>query len=359
MHIQMSTPLLTAGLLPARHLRVPGASVQGGATEAAAVHGVPSQPIATHPSASESLPGWAFLTIALCSVLCIVALAWWIPFRMMRVQRTRVRNAERAAAEGARNAEIASMTRGLAHEIKNPLSTVVLNAQLLREEILDSPLGESDRASMSRRVDTLAREAARLRDILTDFLRYAGRMQLDRRHCDLRDAVGEISDFFMPQAEQAGVRFILHADSHPVIVDADPSLIKQALLNLLLNSVQAMQDLPEDRARTLQLSVHIDHADNRSGQPRCAAIDVEDTGPGLPAETIQHAFEPYHTTKPGGDGLGLATARRIVEAHGGSIEALQAVGQAVHQCFQRTSSPITQARLQPASGQKEEDKHGE
>jgi signal transduction histidine kinase len=178
---------------------------------------------------------------------------------------------------------------------------------------------------MSRRVDTLAREAARLRDILTDFLRYAGRMQLDRRHCDLRDAVGEISDFFMPQAEQAGVRFIIDADRHPVIVDADPSLIKQALLNLLLNAVQAMQDLPEDRARTLHLSVVADQPDGRGGTPQCAAINVEDTGPGLTLEMSQHAFEPYHTTKPGGNGLGLATARRIVEAHGGSIEALQAV----------------------------------
>jgi signal transduction histidine kinase len=303
MQTELFTPLLTAGLFPARHLQASGAAV------------VSMQP----------LPGWAFLTATVCSILCIIALAWWIPFRMMRAQRTRVRLAERAAAEGARNAEIASMTRGLAHEIKNPLSTVVLNAQLLREEILDSPLDETERANMSRRVDTLAREAARLRDILTDFLRYAGRMQLDRRHCDLRDAVGEISDFFMPQAEQAGVRFIIDADRHPVIVDADPSLIKQALLNLLLNAVQAMQDLPEDRARTLHLSVVADQPDGRGGAPQCAAINVEDTGPGLTLQMSQHAFEPYHTTKPGGNGLGLATARRIVEAHGGSIEALQAV----------------------------------
>ena len=71
--------------------------------------------------------------------------------------RSRVAAAERHAAEAARNAEIASMTRGLAHEIKNPLSTVALNAQLLREEILDSPLADDDRAAMARRVDTLAR----------------------------------------------------------------------------------------------------------------------------------------------------------------------------------------------------------
>jgi len=325
MHIEMLRPLLYAGLFPARHLRVSGVLVDKGAAGTIATVGAPWQPAPMPTAAAESLPGWAVIALALGSALCIVALAWWIPYRMMRVQRTQVRHAERAAAESARNAEIASMTRGLAHEIKNPLSTVVLNAQLLREEILDSPLDETDRASMSRRVDTLAREAARLRDILTDFLRYAGRLQLDRRHCDLRDAVTEISDFFMPQAEQAGVRFVVDTDRHPVIVDADPSLLKQALLNLLLNSVQAMQDLPEDRARTLQLSVYADPPDSRTENPRCAAIDVEDTGPGLTQEMRQHAFEPYHTTKPGGNGLGLATARRIVEAHGGSIEALDAI----------------------------------
>lgn len=250
------------------------------------------------------------------------ASAWWFAARSLQ---RRVAEAERAAAENARNAEVASMTRGLAHEIKNPLSTVALNAQLLREEILDSPLAEDDRARMTRRVDTLAREAGRLRDILTDFLRYAGRMQLDRRPCDLREVAQEIADFFMPQAEQSGVRFVVKADAAPVVADVDPALVKQALLNLLLNGVQAMQDLPEDRARTLTLAVAREPAPARGtrGEAR-AMLEVLDTGPGMAADARAAAFEPYRTTKPGGNGLGLATTRRIVEAHGGSVEALDA-----------------------------------
>ena len=237
--------------------------------------------------------------------------------------RRRVAAAERHAAEAARNAEIASMTRGLAHEIKNPLSTVALNAQLLREEILDSPLAESERATMTRRVDTLAREAARLRDILSDFLRYAGRLQLDRRACDLREVAAEIADFFMPQAEQAGVRFVVRADGEPVAAAVDPALLKQAILNLLLNAVQAMQDLPADRPRTLVLSVSHGEPRAHRGAP-AAAIDVSDTGPGIPEQDLEAVFEPYRTTKPGGNGLGLATTRRIVEAHGGSVQAMAA-----------------------------------
>jgi len=135
MHIKMFTPLLTAGLLPARHLRVPGVSVQSGAS-------------------------WAFLTIALCSVLCIVALAWWIPFRMMRVQRTRVRSAERAAAESARNAEIASMTRGLAHEIKNPLTSIRSAIETLRR--IEEP--EKQR----RLLAIIAEDVARLDRLISD-----------------------------------------------------------------------------------------------------------------------------------------------------------------------------------------------
>lgn len=278
--------------------------------------------IGTLPApAVASTEGAAFgAGIALASAGIVLAgLGLWTFLSLRR----RVAAAERHAAEAARNAEIASMTRGLAHEIKNPLSTVALNAQLLREEILDSPLADEERAGMARRVDTLAREAARLRDILSDFLRYAGRLQLDRRPCDVREVAAEIADFFMPQAEQAGVRFVVAPDTELVSADADPALLKQAVLNLLLNAVQAMQALPEDRARTLTLAVRHGEARAPRGTPP-AVVEVSDSGPGIPEADREAIFEPYRTTKPGGNGLGLATTRRIVEAHGGRVEALAA-----------------------------------
>lgn len=282
--------------------------------------------IETEPSAAMPSPDGAVPALALAFALgaSAIAAACWLVLRSLR---RKVAAAERAAIESARNAEIASMTRGLAHEIKNPLSTVALNAQLLREEILDSPLAESDRATMTRRVDTLAREAGRLRDILADFLRYAGRLQLDRRICDVREVATEIADFFMPQAEQSGVRFVVRTDAEAVPADADPALLKQAMLNLLLNAVQAMQELPEDRPRTLTLSVARNAPEPRGPrrEPR-AIVEVSDTGPGVPADARDAVFEPYRTTKPGGNGLGLATTRRIVEAHGGSVECLPAEG---------------------------------
>ena len=267
-------------------------------------------------------------TLVAVDALLLGALAWWLS----RSRARRIAEAERTAAGHARNAEIASMTRGLAHEIKNPLSTVALNAQLLREEILDSPLADAERERMTRRVDALAREAARLRDILNDFLRYAGRMQLDRRQADVRDVAGELGDFFMPQAEQAGVRLRIAADEAPVLAEIDPSLVKQAVLNLMLNAVQSMESLPADRPRTLDVAVRHEPGEGRGPAARSprAVIEVSDTGPGIPPEARAHLFEPYFTTKSGGNGLGLAVTRRIVEAHGGTVQALDAPGDGAH-----------------------------
>jgi signal transduction histidine kinase len=267
----------------------------------------------------SSVPTIVILLSVNAAILALLALG------VMRVRTARIRAAERVAAESARNAEIAAMTRGLAHEIKNPLSTVSLNAQLLREEILDAPLSALERERMVRRVDALAREASRLSDVLNDFLRYAGRLQLDPRVTDLRITVRELADFFAPQAEQAGVTARLELPDSPVRARVDEPLVKQVLLNLMLNAVQAMERNPAGAPRALVISAReLDARERREHGARreegLVQIAVRDTGPGVPADLAEQIFQPYVTTRPGGNGLGLATARRIVEAHGGRIE---------------------------------------
>jgi signal transduction histidine kinase len=256
-----------------------------------------------------SLP--AFLSgLALGALLASLAAA-----RMLRRRALRTVEAERRAQASERLAELGSMTSGLAHEIKNPLSTLNLNAQLLREDILDSPLPEETRVAVTRRVDALARETLRLKDILSDFLQFAGRMRLDPQPRDLRELISELVDFFQPQADRAGVLLRVDAPGIPVIARVDAGLLKQALLNLAINAVQAMEPSAQAEQRRGELIFRLE-LDSMGHEAR---LSVMDTGPGIAEERRATIFRPYASTKPGGSGLGLATTRRIVEEHGGTI----------------------------------------
>lgn len=236
---------------------------------------------------------------------------------LVRRHVRRVRAADARARRAERLAELGSMTRGLAHEIKNPLSTIGLNVQLLSEGVEELPIEDEARAPLLRRLGSLGREAERLRGILTDFLEYAGELRLDARAADLNEAMDELIDFFMPQAEQQGVRLRSNLVAGRLEAWCDPPLIKQAVLNLMLNAVQAMSQQPEGGPRELILRTGRGEDDDRNPT---AILHVIDTGPGIDDAAAARIFDPYYTTKSGGTGLGLPTARRIIEAHGGRIE---------------------------------------
>jgi signal transduction histidine kinase len=233
-----------------------------------------------------------------------------------RRRARRESEAVRRADAAERNAEIGSMTAGLAHEIRNPLSTIVLNADLAAEEVREGPLPPESREPLERRLGTLARETRRLKDILEDFLRFAGRMRPDREPVDLRELAEEFADFHLPQALAAGVTQSVEAPPGPTVAEVDADQVKQVLLNLVMNAVQAMQAQPADRPRKLTLRV----ARSVEGGAPEARIEVEDTGPGIDPRRHESIFRPYLTDKPGGTGLGLALSRRIAEAHGGRLE---------------------------------------
>ena len=228
-----------------------------------------------------------------------------------RTREARARIAERRAADAERLAELGSLTSGLAHEIKNPLSTVILNAQLVDEAIRDLEAAEDQTAPILRRVDALVREADRLRTILTDFLRFAGRFQLDLQPTDLIREVEDVLDFFHPQVNAAEVVLRPDLPTGPLMIPIDAGLFKQALLNLLINAVHAMEQNPPGHPRELLVRV----LEGSEG----AAVHVIDSGPGVPDEIRERIFHPYVSGTPGGSGLGLPTARRIIEEHGGRI----------------------------------------
>ncbi len=205
----------------------------------------------------------------------------------------------------AQYTEISQLAGGLAHEIRNPLSTVSLNLDLLAEDF-QKPESPRDRRVLQR-VQRLQHEVNRLRDILENFMRFARVQDLGLESADLNAIVDELRDFYEPtaSAKEIVIRTYLAADLPTAHIDAD--LFKQALLNLVLNAEHAMPAGGELLMSTRREDPWI-------------VLDVIDTGVGMPAEVRDRIFDPFFSTRSSGSGLGLPTARKIVEAHGGSIQ---------------------------------------
>lgn len=202
--------------------------------------------------------------------------------------------------------ELTQLIGGLAHEIKNPLSTISLNLKLLGEDL--GRYRDDEHRRLLRRLDRVQGEAERLRLILDDFLRYAGKYELHLKRVNLRELLGELRDFFLPQAEACGVVLRVSKPPGPLWSNLDANLIKQAVLNLMINATQAMSAGGE-------LMVNLT---SQAGQAR---LEVIDTGAGIAPEAMDSIFRAYWSSKPDGSGLGLATARRIAREHGGDLTA--------------------------------------
>jgi two-component system, NtrC family, sensor histidine kinase HydH len=201
--------------------------------------------------------------------------------------------------------EIARLAGGLAHEIKNPLSTIRLNMELLAEDLAASESPRDRR--MLRKVQIVERECQRLQDLLDNFLNYTKLRRLKLEPSDLNEQVRQVLEFFRPKAVESKIELIDYLTSDLPTVLLDREAFHGALLNLVLNAQQAMPDGGQLVVRT-----HL----TREG----AALDLIDTGCGMDSETRARIFETFFSTKPGGSGLGLPTARKIIEAHGGRID---------------------------------------
>ena len=223
----------------------------------------------------------------------------------------RIDRLQRRARQAERLAELGTLTGGLAHEIKNPLSTVQLNLQLLREDLdPDDPAF----TRVVRRLDTVQKETSRLRDILDDFLRYAGKLELNKQPVDVNNLLEELVDFLTPQAQLQRVQLHVRRPEGQLVVPLDERHIKQTLLNFMLNALQAM---PESGGEVI-LSARRD--DGR------AVLEVTDTGRGIEPEALPQIFDAYYSKKKGGTGLGLAIAKRLVEEHGGRVGVTSELG---------------------------------
>lgn len=204
----------------------------------------------------------------------------------------------------AQYSEIATLAGGLAHEIRNPLSTMSLNLELLIEEVEGSDNPRDMR--MLKKLQKVQQEAEQLNDLLNDFLQFARVGDQELIAADLNILVREFVDFYRPTAQEHGIEVGLHLESNLPHVKLNESLLRQVLLNLAQNARQAM---PEGGHLELQTSV-------RDGEVQLEFID---TGEGMSEKTLAKIFQVFYSTKSDGSGLGLPTVRKIVEAHDGTI----------------------------------------
>ena len=211
---------------------------------------------------------------------------------------------------------LGAVAGGLVHEIRNPLSTMNVTLQLLQEDWADAS-GDERAARTVRRIESLRGEVSRLESILDDFLRYAGIRRLNLARSDLNRILEEVVAFIGPECARAGVHPAFYPDHSIPLLPLDERLLKQAVLNLLLNAIQvmeAMEEDPDDPARDRRQLVLRTQLEGEY-----ARVDVIDSGPGIPPAIQERVWEVYFSARKTGSGLGLPTARRIAEEHGGSL----------------------------------------
>lgn len=202
---------------------------------------------------------------------------------------------------------ISLLTGGVAHEIKNPLNSIVARLDLL-ESMLDPKDGES-----SQEVQAIAREVERLDRVVRTFLDFNKPVKPAMEEVRLHELVREVAELVRPSAQRSGV--IVRLDSvAETTVQGDADLLKQALLNIVVNGIEAM---PGGGVLLLEVAGH-------GGQAR---LTVADNGPGIAEADREKIFQLYYTTKRSGSGMGLATAYRTVQLHGGSMSVESQPGQ--------------------------------
>lgn len=210
-----------------------------------------------------------------------------------------------------RYAELAALAGSLAHEIKNPLSVIRMNMDLLAEDFADAQTPRERRALA--KIEMVGRQCTRLENLLNDFLHFNKVSQLDLHLGSLNEQIKRVLDLFEPQADETGVEIVRYLDPDLPSIRLNAETLQAALVNLVKNALEAMPDGGQLVARTRV---------TRQG----VALDLIDTGCGMDERTAMKMFDAFYSTKSGGSGLGLPTARRIIEAHGGRIDVHSEVG---------------------------------
>ena len=232
--------------------------------------------------------------------------------------------------------ELAELAGSLAHEIKNPLSVIHMNTDLLCEELEEIQWPGLRRAIA--KVDMIRQQCNRLENLLRDFLRFARMRDLDMTPGSLNDNIEAVLRLYQAQADRSCIRLQKYLDPNLPHIMLHSDSLQAALLNLVKNALEAMPDGGELLVRTYSV-------------PGGVATEMIDTGCGMDEVTAMRMFEPFYSTKHGGSGLGLPTARKIIEAHGGRIAVQSEVGRGTKFVLEFPTPIRLTAATDPATAQ--------
>jgi nitrogen fixation/metabolism regulation signal transduction histidine kinase len=220
-----------------------------------------------------------------------------------------------ALLQAQRDAAWGEVARRLAHEIKNPLTPIQLSAERIRSKLLSS-MSEGEAQMLDRATHTIVQQVEAMKEMVNAFSEYARAPEMDVSRFDLNQLIAEVAELYRAGSRETGRagRPKLKLDPSLSEIEADRGRLRQIIHNLLANAIEALEGVPEPEIR-----VETRLVERTDG--RIAEIIVEDNGPGFRPDVIGQVFDPYVTTKPKGTGLGLAIVKKIVEEHGGRIEA--------------------------------------
>jgi signal transduction histidine kinase len=207
-----------------------------------------------------------------------------------------------------RLAAISRLTGGVAHEIKNPLNAIALHLDLLKE------MSGASVEEQNKMLNILSKEVLRLDRVVKTFLDFSRPVEVHFEEVDLAAVTREVSTLMTPQARLARVTLEAETPAGPALLRADPDMIKQVVLNLVTNAMEAMSD-----GGRLRIAVR--------GTVDAVTLEITDSGPGIPPDLRDKVFQLYFTTKPRGSGIGLAMTYRAVQLHNGTITFTSEEGQ--------------------------------
>jgi signal transduction histidine kinase len=207
---------------------------------------------------------------------------------------------------------LGEMAAVLAHEIRNPLGSIRGTAEILRDDYQpDDPKYEF--------IDIQIRETERLNRVVEDFLRMARPVPTELARCHILAELETVAMLLVNDARERNVSLVLDPQSADVVIKGDGEKLRQAFLNIAINSLQAS---PSGGSVVISSSVC-----PSDGVSRQCVINFVDSGEGIDPESLSRIFEPFYTTKPDGTGLGLAITKKIVEGHGGTLQIHSTLGQ--------------------------------